>query len=213
MGAGIKDFAGALLAIEAYDDGLFGYPAEARQKVAQALDLSKNPDVRSQAATTWASIGDVAKSASLLADLDREFPDNFYLHSILTPMVQAQQYLQQNQPAQTVAVLETVRPYEMGIGPHGTSFSINYLRGLAYLKLGDGVKAGAEFQRILDHRGVGATDARYSLSLLNLGRAYALHGDTSKARTSYQDFFAAWKDADPDVPILKTAKAEYEKLK
>ena len=213
MGAGIKDFAGALFAIEAYDDSLLGYPADARQKVAQALALSRNPDVRSEAAITAASIGDVAKSASLLADLNREFPDNFFLHSILTPMVQARQYLEQNQPAQTVAALESVRPYEMGVGPHGIGFAVNYLRGLAYLKLGDGAKAAAEFQRILDHRGVAATDARYSLSHLNLGRAYVLQGDAAKARTAYQDFFAAWKDADPDIPILQTAKAEYEKLK
>jgi eukaryotic-like serine/threonine-protein kinase len=84
---------------------------------------------------------------------------------------------------------------------------------VAYLKLGDGVKAAAEFQRILDHRGVGATDVRYTLSHLNLGRAYALQGDQAKARTAYQDFFAAWKDADTDIPILITAKAEYERLK
>ena len=211
--AGIKDFAGALFAIEAYDDNLLGYQADARHKIAQGLELSKNPDVRSFAAFSLASTGDVAKSASLLSDLNREFPDNFYIHSILTPMVQAQQYLQQNQPAQTVTALEPVRPYELGVGPHGTGFAVNYLRGLAYLKLGDGVKAGAEFQRILDHRGVAATDVRYSLSHLYLGRAYALQGDRAKARTAYQDFFAAWKDADPDVPILKTAKAEYEKLK
>jgi tetratricopeptide (TPR) repeat protein len=77
----------------------------------------------------------------------------------------------------------------------------------------DGAKAAAEFQRILDHLGAAGFSPEYPLARLNLGRAYALQGDTAKARTAYQDFFAAWKDADPDVPILKTAKAEYEKLK
>jgi Flp pilus assembly protein TadD len=77
----------------------------------------------------------------------------------------------------------------------------------------DGAKAAAEFQRILDHRGAAGFAPEYPLARLNLARAYVLQGDNAKARTAYQDFLAAWKDADPDVPILKTAKAEYEKLK
>jgi eukaryotic-like serine/threonine-protein kinase len=213
LAAGIKDFAGALFGVEAIDDSLLGYQAEGRRNAAQGLALSTNPDVRSIAANALASTGDVAKSASLVADLSREFPDNHFIHSILTPMVQAQQLLQQNQAAQAITALEPLRPYEFGVGPHGVGYVPNYLRGMAYLKLGDGVKAAAEFQRILDHRGVSATDPRYSLSHLNLGRAYALQGDRVKARTAYQDFFAAWKDADPDVPAVITAKAEYEKLK
>ena len=88
----------------------------------------------------------------------------------------------------------------------------NYVRGTAYRRLRDGVKAATEFQRILDHQGVGAWDLVYPLARLNLGRAYALQGENAKARTTYQDFFAAWKDADPDIPILKTAKTEYAKL-
>ena len=213
LAAGIKDFAGGLFAIEAADDSLLGYQTDARHNAAQALELSKNLDVRSFAAAAFASLGDTAKSTSLLADLNREFPDNHFVHSVLTPMVQAQQYLLQNQPAQAISVLEPLRPYELGVGPHGTGLGLNYVRGQAYLKLGDGTKAAAEFQRILDHRGIGPTDLHYSLSHLNLGRAYALQGDKTKARTAYQDFFAAWKDADPDVPTLIAAKAEYEKLK
>jgi len=213
LAAGIKDFAGGVFAAEAGDDSLLGYQADARHNVAQGLALTNNPDVRSFAAAVLASTGDVAKSASMLADLRREFPDNHYIQSGLTSMVQAEQYLQQNQPAQTITALEPVRAHELSAGQHGIGFAANYLRGEAYLKLGDGVKAAAEFQRILDHRGVAATDPRYSLSHLNLGRAYVLQGDAAKARTAYQDFFAAWKDADPDVPILKTAHAEYEKLK
>jgi Tfp pilus assembly protein PilF len=86
------------------------------------------------------------------------------------------------------------------------------LRGLAYLKLHDGAKAGVEFQRILDHQGVGATDPIYALARLNLARAYVLQGDNPQARAAYQDFLAKWKDAEPDVPVLKEAKAEYAKL-
>ena len=94
---------------------------------------------------------------------------------------------------------------------YGT-FWILYVRGLAYLQLHDGAKAAGEFQKILDHRGVNPIHGIYSLGLLGLGRAYALQNDTAKARTAYQDFFAMWKDADPEVPVLLAAKAEYAKL-
>jgi len=86
------------------------------------------------------------------------------------------------------------------------------VRGEAFLKAHDGAKAAAEYQKILDHRGVDATSPLYTLSQLGLGRAYVLQGDTTKAKTAYQDFFATWKDADPDIPILREAKAEYAKL-
>jgi hypothetical protein len=88
-----------------------------------------------------------------------------------------------------------------------------YLRGEALLKLKDGANAAIEYQKILDRRGVDPTSPLYSLSRLGLARAYAFQNDTGKARTAYQDFFAAWKDADPDVPVLIQAKAEYAKLK
>ncbi|MGO9086597.1 MAG: protein kinase domain-containing protein [Candidatus Sulfotelmatobacter sp.] len=213
LGAGVKDFAAALFDFEAANDSLLGYATDARRKASQALELSKDRDVRGYAASAFATTGDLAKSAALLADLNREFPENHFLHAIMTPMVQAEQDLQRNQPAEAIRTLEPLRPYELGVGPHGTSFWPNHLRGLAYLKLRDGLKAAAEFQRILDHQGVGATDPVYALARLNLARAYVVQGDNAKARTAYQDFFAEWKDADADVPILKTAKAEYEKLK
>jgi tetratricopeptide (TPR) repeat protein len=127
-------------------------------------------------------------------------------------MTEAWKDLQKNQPSDAIAALEPVRPYELGDGPHGTGFAPNFLRGLAYLKLHDGAKAAAEFQRILDHQGVEATDPLYALARLNLARAYVLQGDNAKARTAYQDFLAKWKDADPDVPVLKEAKSEYAKL-
>ena len=212
LNAGIKDFAGALLTIEALNDASFGYPAEARQKASQALEISTNRDIRAYSAQAFASAGDVTKSSALLAGLNREFPENQFLHLVVVPMVQARQFLQKNQPAEAIAQLETVRPYELGVGPHGSGFMPNHLRGLAYLKLRDGTKAAAEFQRILDHRGVSASDPLYALAHLNLGRAYVLEGDNGRARTAYQDFFAIWKGADPDAPILVTAKSEYEKL-
>src|SRR5258708_8834134 len=112
-----------------------------------------------------------------------------------------------------MAALETARKYEMGAGPgNSPGFWPVYIRGLALLHMQDGVKAAAEFQKILDHRGALAVSELYPLAQLNLARAYALQGNSTKARTAYQDFFALWKDADPEVPVLLQAKSEYAKL-
>jgi serine/threonine protein kinase/tetratricopeptide (TPR) repeat protein len=210
---GQKDYAGLLFEVEAQIDALAGYTAEAHQKAEEGLALSSEADVRAAAAAALAVSGDTAKSAEVLNSVKREFPDNFYLQGVNAPRVQAITALQKNKPEEAIAALEALRPYELGTGVHGLAFDANYLRGLAYLKLPDGVKAAAEFQRILDHRGVGASDPEYALARLGLARAYGLQGDKAKARTTYQDFFAIWKDADPDVPILLQARAEYEKVK
>jgi tetratricopeptide (TPR) repeat protein len=211
--AGEKDYAGLLFEVEAMDDALAGYMVEAHQKAGEGLALSSDVDVRATAAAALAMSGDAAKSAEVLNAVKREFPDNFYLQGVNAPRIQAIAALQKNKPAEAIAGLEALRPYEFGTGVHGVGFDPNYLRGLAYLKLPDGVKAAAEFQRILDHQGVGASDPEYVLARVGLARAYSLQGDKAKARTAYQDFFAVWKDADPDIPILIAAKAEYEKLK
>ena len=210
---GINDFAAGLFAAEAFDNCLLQLNAEARQKAARALELSPNSLVRAYAASALACSGDFSRSASITSDLRQHFPDNRLFQLVMFPSIQAQEFLQKNQPTEAIRALETVRPYELGVGPNGPGFLPNHLRGLAYLKLRDGAKAAAEFQRILDHQGVAVTDVTYALARLNLARAYSLQGDTAKAKTAYQDFFAYWKDADSDVPILLAAKAEYERLK
>ena len=213
MGAGVKDFAAVLLGLEAYADGLSGFGAEASEKAEQALRLSDSRESSSLAAAELAMNGDTAKSAAIMNELSRRFPEDQHLRLVDRPLVEAESALQRNKPEDAVAALEAVRPYELGSGPNGTAFGPTYLRGLAYLKLRDGTKAAAEFQRILDHRGVSVWDPEYALARLNLARAYVLEKDAGKARTAYQDFFAEWKDADADLPVLKDARAEYEKLK
>jgi tetratricopeptide (TPR) repeat protein len=210
---GAKDFAAALWSLEAYDDALFGYQAEARQKASQTLDLSNDPEARTNAAAALAAADDAQKAASALAVAERAAPDNRYLQVMAFPLVRAWQQLQRNQLSEALSTLETLRPYELGTGPHGIGVAPIFLRGLVYFKMHDGPKAAAEFQRVLDHKGIASFGVEYPLSRLNLARAYALQGDTAKARTAYQNFFAAWKDADSDIPELKTAKTEYEKLK
>ena len=228
MNMGAKDLAAGFLALEGYIDALYGYPADARQKASQALALSNDPDARTLAATTLAIAGstiagstiigstltgDAQKSAALIAAVQHEFPENHFLQSVSIPEAKATMQFEKNQFADAIATLETVRPYELGIGPHGGGVTSIYLRGMSYLKMRDGAKAAAEFQRILDHRGAAGFAPEYPLAQLNLARSYVLQGDNAKARTAYQDFFAVWKDADPDVPILIAAKGEYEKLK
>jgi serine/threonine protein kinase/tetratricopeptide (TPR) repeat protein len=211
--SGAKDFGGGILTLEAYDDASYGLQADARQEVARALEISNDPDTRSGAAMAFAMLGDEQKSSALLASVQHDAPENRFLQEQIVPETRAIQQLQKSQLAEAIKTLEPLRPYEFGNGPRAIGATPVFLRGTAYLKMRDGAKAAAEFQRILDHRGAVGFGIEYSLSHLNLGRAWALQGDTAKARTAYQDFFAAWKDADPDIPILKTARAEYEKLK
>jgi serine/threonine protein kinase/tetratricopeptide (TPR) repeat protein len=213
VNSGAKDFGANLLTLEAYDDALFGLQAESRQEAAHALEISTDSDTRWGAAMAFALLGDEQKSASLLAGVLHDVPENYFIQQLIAPEIRAAQQLQRNQPAEAVTLLEALRPYELGTGPRAVGASPVLLRGMAYLKLHDGAKAAAEFQRILDHRGAVGFGPEYPLAHLNLGRAYALQGDTGKAKTAYQDFFADWKDADADIPILKTATSEYEKLK
>jgi tetratricopeptide (TPR) repeat protein len=209
---GYKEFAGVILADEASNEAELGNLQEARQKISDALAASQDRGTRSIAAGALALTGDIARSQKIAEELVRENPADTLLNKVGVPLVQATSDLQRNQPAQAVARLEIAVPYEFGSGPASAGYSINYLRGEAYLRMKDGAKAAAEYQKILDHHGTDPLDVSYTLSHLGLGRAYALQGNTTAAKSAYQDFFAAWKDADPDVPVLKQAKAEYEKL-
>jgi eukaryotic-like serine/threonine-protein kinase len=204
--------AAQLLALEAYDEAQLGFESEARQKASQAVAMSNDPDTRSSAALAYASAGDVGKSVSLLEGAMRDGPDNHFLQAMISAEARAMHQLAKNEAAEAVNTLESIRNYEFGTGPRSLGCTPVFVRGLAYLKLCDGAKAATEFQRILDHRGAAGWAIEYPLAQLNLGRAYAIQRDAAKARTAYQDLFAIWRDADPDIPILKKAKAEYAKL-
>jgi eukaryotic-like serine/threonine-protein kinase len=199
---------------EASCDAEAGFLQEARQTLNAALALSENGDLRGDATRVFASSGDTTRSEKLIADLGKEFPYDTLLNQVELPEARALISLERNQPAQAVAALDSAKPYELGAHRRVVGdFSAIHIRGEAFLHLRDGGKAATEYQKILDHRGVNPTSPLCSLAHLGLGRAYALQGDTAKAKGAYQDFFSIWKDADADVPILKTAKAEYEKLK
>jgi serine/threonine protein kinase/Flp pilus assembly protein TadD len=206
---GRKEYAANILGAEAICDAETGFAQEARQQMNASLAISQNITTRTLAAYVFARIGDAAQSEKLAEVLTKEFPYATLLNQVQLPESHALISLQRNQPEQAVAALESARPYELST----TGIGAVFVRGEAYLRSHDGAKAEAEYQKVLDHRGLDPGGLYYSLAHLGLGRAFALQSDVGKARTAYQDFFASWKDADPDVPLLKTAKAEYEKLK
>ena len=209
---GLKEFTAGVLTSEASCDLETGSGEEARKQIGAALAASPDIDSLADAVGILARLGDAAGTRKLIEDLNKEAPLDTLVNEVFIPEARAAISLQQNQPAQAVSDLQTAIPYEFGTGLRGARYGPKYLRGEAFLRLHDGVKAAAEYQSILEHHGVAAGSVLYPLSQLGLARAYALQSNTAKAKTAYQDFFAAWKDADPDVPILKTAKAEYEKL-
>ena len=208
-----KEFAAGIPGTQAACEAEVGLMSEARQSMRAALAVANDRDSRSFAAYVSARIGDTATAEKMAGDLAKEWPLDTLQNQVNMPMTRAAINLQHNQAAQAVATLEPAKPYDLTAGPKGVGFWPLYLRGEALLHARDGAKAAEQYQRILDHRGIDPTSSLYFLARLGLGRAFFLQGDTAKARLAYQDFFAAWKDADPDVPTLKEAKAEYEKLK
>ena len=192
----------------------FGNATAARQGVAAALALAPGRDIKVLAAMTLARVGDEAQAKVMVQQLEKSDASNTVLKIYWLPTLKAAIELSGGYSAQALVFLEAAAPYELGEPPptqEGTLYPA-YLRGQAYLAARNGGAAAAEFQKFLNHRGVVLNFALGALAHLQLGRAYALSGDTAKAKTAYQDFFALWKDADPDIPILKEAKAEYAKL-
>ncbi len=189
-------------------ESLFGYPAEARTLATAALKLSKGRDVEYQAALALALIGDSPRVQALANDLSKQFPEDTIVQFKELPTLHAQLALNRNEPLKAIEVLQPAAPYELGMG---AGLYPVYMRGEAYLAAHEGSKAAGEFQKIIDRRSIGSNPVG-ALAHFGLARAYVLEGDPVKAKAAYQDFLALWKDADPDIPILKAAKAEYAKL-
>ncbi len=206
------EFAAAVRAIQALYEIELGYLNEPRQQLSEALNFAADRDTKSLAAVPLARLGDVARAQKFNQELAAQYPTDTLLTKVDLANSQAAIELQRNQPQKAVAALEPSAPYELGSGPGAANYIPMHLRGAAYLKMGDGAKALAEYQKILSHRGVDSLSPLYFIAHVGAARAYALQKDTAHARTAYQDFFAAWKDADPDIPILKQARTEYSSL-
>jgi hypothetical protein len=190
-------------------EAFFGNVAAAKQRATAALALSKSRDVQYAVAFTLALSGDYSRSQALTDDLPRRFPEDTTVRYTYMPTLRALLALKRGEPARAIELLQTAIPYELGL--LGNLYPA-YVRGEAYLAARQGREAAAEFRKILDHRGSVLSDPIGALAHLQIGRAYALSGDTASAKTAYKDFLTLWKDADPDIPILKQAKAEYAKL-
>ncbi len=194
----------------------FGNTDEARRRATLALKLSSGRDLQYFAALAFAYARDDARAKALADDLDKSFPEDTIVQFNYLPSVRGKLALDKGDASGAIASLAAAAPYELGatraIDLNWTAMFPVFVRGEAYLAARQGSKAAAEFQKILDHRGLVLNQPIGALAHLGLGRAYVLQGDIPKAKAAYQDFLTLWKDADPDIPVLQRAKAEYAKL-
>jgi eukaryotic-like serine/threonine-protein kinase len=198
-------------------EALFGNAEEARRRATMATGRSAGRDVQYGAALTLAYAGDGGRVQALADDLSKRSPEDTIVQFNYLPTLRAKLAVSRGNGSEAAATLRAAAPYELGettANVYGwTALYPVYVRGEAYLLSHQGNEAAAEFQKILDHRGVVINEPIGALAHLGLARAYAMQSDTVKARAAYQDFLTLWKDADPDIPILIAAKAEYAKLK
>ena len=207
-------------------EALFGNPEVARQDATAAVALAPGShDAETQAALAYALAGDAAHAQSLTNDLDKRFPQDTVMQSVWLPTIRAQIETDRKNAFRTIELLQAAAPFELGMligsAPNSCLYPV-YVRANAYLSTQQDAAAAAKFQKILDHRGLLWNCATGVLAHLGLARAYALQAQSvqtrdadstrAKARSAYQDFLSLWKDADPDIPILKQAKTELAKL-
>jgi eukaryotic-like serine/threonine-protein kinase len=189
-------------------EALFGNIEEARRRASLALESSAGRYSRYSSALALAYAGDDARVQKLADNLAKDFPEDTAVRFAFVPTLRARIALNHNDPTQAIEALRAAVPYETGTPVLYPA----YERGQAYIAAHQGTDAAVEFQKILDHRGIVVNDPIRALAHLQIGRAYAIQGDTAKAKAAYQDFLTLWKDADPDISLLVAAKSEYAKL-
>jgi serine/threonine protein kinase/tetratricopeptide (TPR) repeat protein len=214
--AGKKEAAATHLAISALREALFGNPDEARRRADLAIDHSVGVDAQYGAALALAFAGDNRQAQKLTDNLGERFPEATIVQFNYLPTLRARIAISRDRAAEALETLRAATPIELGNSTYSpyswTGLYPVFVRGEAYLAAHQGSEAVAEFRKILDHRGVVWNSPIGVLAYLQLGRAYVMQGETAQARAAYQDFLTLWKDADPDIPILKQAQAEYAKL-
>jgi tetratricopeptide (TPR) repeat protein len=210
-----KETEAGYFAEAAVRESLVGGMVLAKGDAHLALALANGKNIEGLSAIALGLAGDPLEVARLTKDLSKRFPEDTLVRVEYLPMIDAVIALRSSDPGKAAAALATATAYEQGQLSNNMNFALYpvYLRGEAYLATKGGTAAVEEFQKILDHPGVVQNEPIGALAHLGLGRAFALAGDSAKAKTAYQDFFALWKHADPDIPILQQAKAEYAKLK
>jgi eukaryotic-like serine/threonine-protein kinase len=183
---------------------------QAKDNVTAAMELARGEIVLAGAATIYAACGDASRAQSLIDAARASAPKNTFLTAIITPVVRAVIEKDRGNTAEALQLLESIRNYDLG---EGTGLANNFLRGHLYLEQRRGNEAAAEFKKIIESRGIDGFSPFHALSYVGLARAAVLNGDTGGARKAYQDFFALWKDADADLPVIVEARKEYEQLK
>jgi len=215
--SGRRERAGLFEAGRATWEAFYGNAPAARQRAASALALGRGREVDYAAAFALALSGDVSQSRALAEDLARELPEDTSVQVLYLPTLRALFSLDAHDPAAAIQTLQTASRYDLAlgaigfIGRFGGLYPI-YVRGMAYLAARQPTAAAAEFQRIIDHRSIVLVDPMDAMARLQLARALALSGDTVKAKRAYDDLLTLWKNADPDVPLVKEARAEFARL-
>jgi serine/threonine protein kinase/Flp pilus assembly protein TadD len=197
-------------AVAGFSQAAIGRCAEAKQKAAHAITLSRGKVDLSVAAIVFALCGDTTQAQSIADELAKRFPQETISNGVMVPLMRGAIENNRGRYAQALEATQPAVRFEFGTI---AGYWVNYLRGQAYLGQHAGKEAAVEYQRILDHRNSEVFSPLYALAHLGLARAAAMTGDAGKSRTEYQNFFAAWKDADADLPVLIQAKKEYEQLK
>jgi tetratricopeptide (TPR) repeat protein len=212
-----KEAAATYSVLSGLREALFGNAEEARRDVNLAMKLSAGRDVQYGAALALSYAGDNTRAKTLIDGLSKRFPDDTLVQFNYQPTLRAKSVLSRENASEALESLRATTPYELGMttsSPFGwTAMYPVYVHGEAYLAAHQMSEAAAEFQKVLGHSGIVVNEPIGALAHLQLGRAYAMQGDTAKAKAAYQDFLTLWKDADPDIPIFIAAKAEYAKLK
>ena len=204
----LKEVVAQIVAEDAERDSLFSDCRQVKAKSARALAVTKSQPARLSAANALAGCGEFVEMQAITDGLSTRYPKDTLLNEVFLPLVYARAELHRGNGARAIQLLEATRLYG-----GAALFQVAYLRGEAYLSQHNGAQAATEFQSILDHRGAQPTSPLYPLAELGLARAAVLNGDTTKARKAYQNFFALWRDADPDIPALQQARQEQEKVK
>jgi tetratricopeptide (TPR) repeat protein len=215
---GQREAAASYRASRAVWEAVYAKAAEGKSSAMAALDLSKGRDVQYAAGFAVGFSGDSSRSEALASDLEKRFPEDTFVKFAYAPVLRALAAVGRGRPADSMERLEITRQYELAAnGLNHDHFYLGglhsaYVRGEALIAMRRYAEAAGEFQKILDHRGIVGADPIGALAHLQLGRVFALSGNKAKAKAAYEAFLALWKDADPDVPILKSAKAEYARV-
>jgi hypothetical protein len=209
VGSGSSESAAEMLLELARGEALYGQGLTARQTLLQALQLSNSFEIKQRVARAMVLEGQEHEAQKLISEMLQERPTDTFLNELDAPLVLASSQLDSGQADAALLTLDRAKPFDFGTR---AGLLPNYLRALAYLRLKRPEDAATEFNAILAHRGIGPLNPILIASELGLARTYALHGDVAKSRAAYETFFAEWKTADANLPILMQAKVKYAKL-